>query len=86
MITIDLAPGTGVPVHRHLVEDEIIDRGEGPATLREDQYLVKTSATVFVPPKHVGRTPEHREALIMLAFREIGQLPGARDLYCVRRW
>ena len=90
MITEHLAPRTGVPVHRHLAEDEIIfiHQGEGTATLGEDQHLVKAGATVFVPKEtwH-GLQNTGSETLIMLAiyapagfegyFREIGNAPGA---------
>ena len=89
MITEDLAPGTGVPVHRHLAEDEIIfiHQGQGTATLGADQYPVKAGATVFVPKEtwH-GLQNTGNDTLIMLAiyapggfegyFREIGNKPG----------
>jgi quercetin dioxygenase-like cupin family protein len=89
MITEDLAPGTGVPVHRHLAEDEIIfiHRGQGTATLGENQHTVTAGATVFVPREmwH-GLQNTGSETLTMLAiyapagfegyFREIGNKPG----------
>jgi quercetin dioxygenase-like cupin family protein len=90
MITEDLAPGTGIPVHRHLAEDEIIfiHRGTGTVTIGEARHPADTGATVFVPQGvwH-GLENTGADTLTMLAiyappgfegyFREIGDPAGA---------
>lgn len=89
MITEDLAPGTGIPVHRHLAEDEIIflHKGHGTATVGDGTHEVQTGTTIFVPQGvwH-GLENTGSEVLTMLAiyappgfegyFREIGQPAG----------
>lgn len=51
MITQDIAPGEGVPVHLHEKEDEIclVRSGEGIATLGDERVPVKAGAAIFVP-------------------------------------
>lgn len=51
MITQDIAPGEGVPVHLHEREDEIclVRSGEGIATLGDERVPVKAGTTIFVP-------------------------------------
>ena len=51
MITQDIAPGEGVPVHLHEREDEIclVRSGDGVATLGDERVPVKAGAVIFVP-------------------------------------
>ena len=51
MITQDIAPGEGVPVHLHEREDEIclVRSGEGTALLGDERAPVKAGTVIFVP-------------------------------------
>ena len=46
-----ILPGEGIPVHKHLNEDELIfiHKGSGLYTLGEKQYAVSEGAVVIVP-------------------------------------
>jgi len=46
-----ILPGEGIPVHKHLNEDELIfiHKGSGLYTLGEKQYIVSDGAVVLVP-------------------------------------
>ena len=46
-----ILPGEGIPVHKHLNEDELIfiHKGSGLYTLGEKQYAVSEGAVVLVP-------------------------------------
>ena len=47
----DLPPGDGIPVHRHLQEDEIIliTRGSARVQLGRDLFMAGPGAVVFIP-------------------------------------
>lgn len=51
MGTQHLDPGSGIPMHRHEHEDEVlfVHGGEGIAVLDGNKTVVKEGATVFVP-------------------------------------
>lgn len=46
-----IAPGEGIPVHKHLNEDELIfvHRGEGTLTIDDREILVKEGSVALVP-------------------------------------
>lgn len=46
-----IAPGEGVPLHKHLNEDELIfiHRGEGTLTLDDVEWIVKEGSVALVP-------------------------------------
>ena len=85
----EIGPADGIPVHKHLNEDEIIfiQSGQGTFTLDDKKVSVESGSTVFVP-KGVWHGIENTgtEVIIMIFgfnpsgfegyFREIGTLKG----------
>lgn len=87
--TEEIAPGQGVPVHRHGNEDELIfiHTGEGVLTLGDEEIAVRQGSVALVPKnewhglKNIGK-----ETLIMVFsyspagfegyFRELGSPAG----------
>jgi quercetin dioxygenase-like cupin family protein len=47
----EIAPGTGIPIHRHLNEEEVIyvQYGNGIFTLGEKEFEVKAGSVAYVP-------------------------------------
>lgn len=47
----EIAPGTGIPVHKHLNEEEVIyvQYGNGIFTLGEKEFVVKAGSVAYVP-------------------------------------
>lgn len=47
----EIVPGDGIPVHKHLNEDEVvyIQKGSGIFTLGDKEYSVKEGSVAFVP-------------------------------------
>lgn len=88
----EIASGTGIPVHMHLHEDEIlfVHRGHGIATVGETEQGVGTGSTVYVPRgtwHGIRNADGQKDALDVLwvfsapgmddYFRIIGVPPGA---------
>lgn len=89
MLTEVLPPGTGVPVHRHTHDEEIlfIHAGTVTVTLGDRQTEARAGATVFIPPNTwIGVQNTGSEPATFLAifadpstgdyFRGIGRAPG----------
>ena len=89
MLSEVLPPGTGVPVHRHLHDEEIlfIHQGTVTVTLGDRVQEARAGATVFIPPNTwVGVRNTGSEPATFLAifsdpstgdyFRGIGRAPG----------
>ncbi len=89
LLTEDIAPGDGVPVHKHAAEEEMvyIERGRGVFTFGDEDYDVGPGSMALVPREvwH-GLRNEGREPLRMVFgytpagfedyFRAIGVPPG----------
>ena len=89
MLSEVLPPGTGVPVHRHTHDEEIlfIHAGTVTVTLGDRQAEARAGATVFIPPNTwIGVQNTGSEPATFLAifpepstgdyFRGIGRSPG----------
>lgn len=89
MLSEVLPPGTGVPVHRHLHDEEIlfIHQGTVTITLGDRVQEARAGATVFIPPNTwIGVRNTGSEPATFLAifadpatgdyFRGIGRAPG----------
>lgn len=85
----DIIPNDGIPVHRHLNEDELIyiSSGTGMLTLGEKQIPVKAGSAAFIPKNtwHGIQNTGNENIRMMFNFtpsgfenyfREIGVLPG----------
>jgi quercetin dioxygenase-like cupin family protein len=89
MGTQHLKVGAGIPVHRHVVMDEIllVQDGRGFAMLDDQRTPIAKGSTIFVPKGfwHGFENPEGPMDLIWIVsppgleafFREIGSAPGA---------
>jgi len=89
LLTEDIKPGEGIPVHRHSSEEELvfIEKGSGIFTFGEKQYEV-TSGSMALVPRNVwhGLRNESNDMLRMVFgyspsgfedyFRAIGVPPG----------
>lgn len=89
LLTEDIAPGDGVPVHKHAAEEELIfiERGHGMMTFGDDEYEVVSGSMALVPRGvwH-GLRNEGEDVLRMVFgytpagfedyFRAIGVRPG----------
>ncbi len=89
----DMEGGSGIPVHKHLNEDELIylPYGEGSFVLGDEQHIMKAGSVAFVPRgTWHGLSNTGKEALRMIFsftpsgfenyFREIGFLKGTTPL------
>jgi len=49
--TEEMPPGSNIPIHKHLHEDEVVfvHKGTLRVTLGDDQFEARTGATVFIP-------------------------------------
>ena len=89
LLTEDIAPGDGVPIHKHAAEEELIyiAQGRGVFTFGDEEYEVVPGSMAFVPRGvwH-GLRVEGEENLCMVFayapagfedfFRAIGARPG----------
>ena len=89
LLTEDIAPGDGVPVHKHAAEEEVIfiERGRGTFTFGDDEHEVAPGSMALVPRGvwH-GLRNEGEDVLRMVFgytpagfedyFRAIGVRPG----------
>jgi len=91
MGTSQIAGGTGIPIHMHEHEDEIlfVHRGEGTAVVGDKTFPAKEGATIYVPRGtwHGVQNPGGSKPVEMLwifsqpgmdeYFRELSVLVGA---------
>ena len=67
-----IPPGDGIPVHKHVNEDELIFIHSGKAliTLGDEEFLANSGSTIFVPEGvwHGPRNPSSDQDLLMLAI------------------
>ena len=87
--TQQVTRGAGIPVHRHLVEDEAfyVLEGSGAVTLNDVRHSFEKGATIFIPRNtwHGFENPEHQLLVLWIMtpagldgfFRETCSPPGA---------
>jgi len=67
-----IPPGDGIPVHKHLNEDELIfiHSGKASVTLGDDKYLADSGSLIFVPKGvwHGLQNPYSNQHLVMLGI------------------
>lgn len=72
----DLPPGTGVPRHRHEIDEEIlvVQRGEVTVELNDSSHRAQAGSVVFLPPRSwvAVSNPGADTATIMFVFPRAG--------------